>query len=157
MENTADKIRLEHFRLGYVDKDGNVKVLPVLDLSKKDELWGIECDRVIISLKNSGFGRWDSVMHQEKPLLSKWRVSLPLVESLAYCFVNRFKLKQIFKFLRSHGVEADDWLEGWYWSCEELGYDGNQIHTFDMSGGSYSVHDRLDTNGFVRYALICMP
>ncbi len=154
MENTAEKIALEHCRLGYVDKTGNLEILSVLDLSRKDEIKWIECGHTFVALKNSGFGRWDTVMHREKPLLTKGRVSLPLVGGLADCFVNRFKFKQTVRLLRAHGVDADDWLEGWYWSCEELGYDGNQIHTFEMSSGAYSVHDRLDTNGFVRYALL---
>ncbi len=156
MENNADKIAVKHFRLGYVDKAGKVEVLPFLDLSRKDELWGIECERLIISLKNSGFGRWDEVMRKGKPLSSSWRISLPFEDSLAYYFVNRFRFKQEIENLRSHGIEVDDWLEGWYWSCEELGYNGNRIHTFNMYDGSYSTHDRYNTNGFVRYALICM-
>lgn len=123
---------------------------------EKDELWGIECERLIISLKNSGFGRWDEVMRKGKPLSSSWRISLPFEDSLAYYFVNRFSFKQEIENLRSHGIEVDDWLEGWYWSCEELGYNGNRIHTFNMCDGSYSTHDRYNTNGFVRYALICM-
>ena len=90
-----------------------------------------------------------------KVISQQWKFSLPLEDDLGDCYVAKSQFKETIEFLHIHGVAADDWLDGWYWSCEEQGRDN--FHTFDMLKGCYYTHDSYDSNGFVRFALVKLP
>lgn len=143
--------------LAYITELGHVQVLPVLEIAKRDKLWGIKCGNIIVALKNSKFNNWIHAMKSERVLSPKWKISLPLVDDLCDCYAAKDNFRKTLDFLHVHSVDADDWLDGWYWSGEETGFDSDTIHTFDMKDGMYSKHDRRDNNGFVRYALVRLP
>ncbi len=141
--------------LVYITKAGEVKISSELELANRENLWGVQCSNIFVALKNSGFSDWQHAIHQEKVISPQWKISLPLEDDLGDCYVVRAQFKEVVEFLRNHGVAADDWLDGWYWSCEEQGRDN--VHTFDMLKGCYATHDRFDSNGFVRFALVKLP
>lgn len=141
--------------LVYITKAGEVKISSELELANRENLWGVQCSNIFVALKNSGFSDWQHAIHQEKVISPQWKISLPLEDDLGDCYVVRAQFKEAVEFLRNHGVAADDWLDGWYWSCEEQGRDN--VHTFDMLKGCYETHDRFDSNGFVRFALVKLP
>ena len=141
--------------LVYITKAGEVKISSELELANRENLWGVQCSNIFVALKNSGFSDWQHAIHQEKVISPQWKISLPLEDDLGDCYVVRAQFKEVVEFLRNHGVAADDWLDGWYWSCEEQGRDN--VHTFDMLKGCYETHDRFDSNGFVRFALVKLP
>lgn len=141
--------------LVYITKAGEVKISSELELANRENLWGVQCSNIFVALKNSGFSDWQHAIHQEKVISPQWKISLPLEDDLGDCCVVRAQFKEVVEFLRNHGVAADDWLDGWYWSCEEQGRDN--VHTFDMLKGCYETHDRFDSNGFVRFALVKLP
>ena len=141
--------------LVYITKAGEVKISSELELANRENLWGVQCSNIFVALKNSGFSDWQHAIHQEKVISPQWKISLPLEDDLGDCCVVRAQFKEVVEFLRNHGVAADDWLDGWYWSCEEQGRDN--VHTFDMLKGCYATHDRFDSNGFVRFALVKLP
>ena len=141
--------------LVYITKAGEVKISSELELANRENLWGVQCGNIFVALKNSGFSDWQHAIHQEKVISPQWKISLPLEDDLGDCCVVRAQFKEVVEFLRNHGVAADDWLDGWYWSCEEQGRDN--VHTFDMLKGCYATHDRFDSNGFVRFALVKLP
>lgn len=142
-------------QLVYITKDGGVTISSELDLANRENLWGVQCGKIFVALKNSGFSDWPHAIHQEKVISPQWKISLPLVDDLGDCYLAKAHFKETLEFLHVHGVDADDWLDGWHWSCEEQGRD--RVHTFDMLKGCYGTHDRYDSNGFVRFALQRLP
>ncbi len=130
------------------------EILPELDLTRKDEVWGYEIMPGIILAKKCGYAAWDNVrlFAEDCVMNGKWG-KLPSKEVLEQGWNEELEenIRKMDKFLCEKGIDAERDFEGILW-CSEV--DGRyDAYFFHLSGRYDLAGDKRCITGVERIAV----
>lgn len=135
-----------HLPLLYI-KDGKTEVLPHLDLSRLDQIWGIMSSGYAIKLTHQPFRlTWTETQSQIQTLAQEsfggtdFEVFIPPDDGLRHCYYYRHEFSATVELLVAHKIKADKWLVALYW-CAGFGF-GSRGKAFHMGACRQSFHSK---------------
>ena len=108
-------------------KDGNYEVLPYLDLSRKDEVWGIKCGNFVCKKTKEGKCLFTELGEKDLAFLPKGFF-------LSGVFMLKEKFNATISILNVAGIQADEIDDSWHLTSDEV---GPSLQLFDMSMGGH--------------------
>lgn len=132
------------FMIAYADKlTGRLELHPYVDLQWKIKIWGISFNDMVFKLNHEpGSDWWNAGRYTDKS-----EGSMPTIDELEVAFEQKEGFNEIIDFLKEHGVNAERWQSGWYWSKEEQNDDAVVM---DMDCGRAELVQKRIKNGYTR-------
>ncbi len=132
------------FMIAYRDKlTGTLDLQPYVDLQWKIKIWGIAFNGLVFKLNHEpGADWWHAEVYTDKS-----QGSMPTTHELDVAYANKEGFNEIIDFLKEHGMNAERWQSGWYWSKEEKGDDAVVM---DMDCGQAELVSKRIKNGYTR-------
>ena len=124
--------------IAYKDRlTGYMNLRPYIDMNKKSQIWGIAISSMVFKLTNENDCNWNDAANFQ--VNDKSRAHMPTTTNLDAALYYKDEFNSTVEKLNKCGVKADFWLDGWYWSFEEIGDDGVVV---DIAVGNIDVKDK---------------
>lgn len=132
------------FMIAYRDAlSGSLELHPYVDLQWKIKIWGVAVDGMVFKLTHEAGADWKTA----QSYTDKSNGGVPTTAELDTAYANKEGFDEIADFLKKHGVAAECWNSGWYWSREDSGDDAVVM---DMSCGQTELIQKRIKNGYTR-------
>lgn len=132
------------FMIAYRDAlTGALDLQPYVDLQWKIKIYGIAFNGIVFKINHeAGADWWHAGLY-----IDKSQGTMPTTHELDVAYSYKEGFDEIIDFLKEHGMKAERWQSGWYWSKEEQGDDAVVM---DMNCGQAEIIPKRIKNGYTR-------
>lgn len=121
-------------------KDGRMEALSHLYLHRKDEIWGVLVDDLVVELIHRG----DSSCVEAASIAEQNEAYVPSLEEMRMLYDRKHKFDFAVAMLQENGVEAEKWKDGLYClDVNESGCFNMETRFFDYDSLYSHLHVRL--------------
>ena len=117
---------------------------PYVDIRLKSKIWGIAIHGLVFRLVHEEDGDWDSAIELGDTLS---RATMPSTTALDVACMYQWDFNATVDILNAHGIKAEPWRKGAYWSTED---DGDKATVMYMGKGRIGFEPKEMSNGYTR-------